>query len=111
MIDWDRADELLREIGEEDFAEVADVFIDELNDVLGSLTADQDHAEIQQSMHFIKGCALNIGFERLAELASQAERCAANEQETGYVDLNALRDVFQRSKTAFASRFGDPAAA
>lgn len=110
MIDWDRIDELRKEIGPEDFAEVAEIFLDELGETIDALSGGTRPDSLEASMHFIKGCALNLGFSALAGFASDAERLAAEGQSPA-VDLLALHDCFDTSRMQFLSRFGDPAAA
>lgn len=110
MIDWDRIEELRGEIGAEDFAEVAEIFLDELQDVLNRLVTEARPDDLEEPMHFIKGCALNLGFADVAARASDAERLAAAGQSAA-VDLVALMESFSASQTKFKSRFGDAAAA
>lgn len=77
MIDWDRLTTLRSDIGEEDFADVAFLFVAELEETLSSLLADPDTAE-PSHFHFLRGSAANLGFVGLADACSAAEAgCAA----------------------------------
>lgn len=74
MIDWDRVAELRDEIGEEDFAEVTELFLDEADEVVSGLSTVADADGLQAALHFLKGSALNLGFRDLAALCQQGER-------------------------------------
>lgn len=93
MIAWDRIEELKAELGEDDFAEVAALFLQEAQDTLQGL-ANRASAN---DLHFLKGLALNLGFTALADLCQAAEDGAVTPP-------SALRDCFARSKTAFEAR-------
>lgn len=81
MIDWTRVAELKDEIGEEDFADVVALFLEEVGEVVARLRStpapDQDRAQLERDMHFLKGSALNLGFAELARLCAAAEKAAA----------------------------------
>lgn len=89
MIDWERVAELRRELGEEDFPEVAELFQTEVEETLEKLhTADEDEARAR--LHFLKGSALNLGF---AALAQACDRQPAE----GRVDVEALERIYRES--------------
>ena len=67
MIDWSRVQELRREIGEEGFAEVVELFLDEVETVIGRLAAGSGNISAED-MHFLKGSALNLGLQNLASI-------------------------------------------
>ncbi len=76
MINWDRVDELRSEIGEDGFAEVVELFLDEVETTvmrLPSLPA----AALEASLHFLKGSAWNLGFRDFGALCQDGERKAA----------------------------------
>ena len=77
MIDWARVGELRDEIGCEDFAEVVSLFLEEADEVVQRLGACADAKALESALHFLKGSALNLGFERLAQLCQDGERRAA----------------------------------
>ena len=99
MIDWDRVRELCTEIGADDFAEVVDMFLSEADEAAGRLSPDLTAKAMEADLHFLKGAALNLGFRALASLCQAGERRAA-QGDIG-VDLDAVRDTYQSSKTAF----------
>ncbi|MEM9341871.1 MAG: Hpt domain-containing protein [Pseudomonadota bacterium] len=70
-IDWARVAELLEDIGEEDFAEVAGLFLEEIAETAEPL--DPAASDLSAQLHGLKGSALNLGFATLAGLAAQGE--------------------------------------
>lgn len=101
MIDWPRVKELRDEIGPDDFTEVVELFLEEVEEIIQKLRGN-DRSQLEQDLHFLKGCALNLGFERFAELCLQGERQSA-EGQAEQVDLPAVLDAFETSKQSFLS--------
>ena len=77
MIDWKRVNELRDEVGPDDFDEVIDIFLDEVETTLSAMADLPSDADIGPSLHFLKGSALNIGFQALADICGAGERIAA----------------------------------
>jgi HPt (histidine-containing phosphotransfer) domain-containing protein len=102
MIDWHRVRELKDEIGEDDFAEVAELFVAEVEDVIDRLRVHAEPAQLEADLHFLKSSALNLGFSRLAELCQAGERQAAS-GEAGSIALAPIFDCYEASKAAFAA--------
>ncbi len=100
MIDWTRVRELKDEIGEEDFGEVAEMFIAEVEEVIDRLKASPDPARFEEDLHFIKSSALNLGFAELSTLCQAGEHQAATGDAVG-VDLAPVFTSYAASKTAF----------
>lgn len=100
MIDWTRVRELKDEIGEEDFGEVAELFICEVEAVIDRLQAAPDPAKYEADLHFIKSAALNLGFTDLSKLCQAGERQAAT-GDAANVDLAPLFGCYTASKAAF----------
>ncbi|WP_425092384.1 Hpt domain-containing protein [Tropicimonas sp. S265A] len=73
MIDWERVEELISEIGSEDFGEVVELFLEEVDAAMGDLVAGGNVEATQQTLHLVKGCAWNLGFAELGKI------CAAQE--------------------------------
>ena len=102
MIEWSRVNELRAEIGEEDFAEVVEVFLEEVEDVTCRLRAAADPGRLEADLHFLKGSAMNLGFAHFAMLCQHGERMAkAGRGEE--VDLREILQGYQMSKAAFQS--------
>ena len=102
MIDWDRVKELRGEIGPDDFAEVAAMFLDEADEVIARLSSDAGAKVIEADLHFLKGAALNLGFSALSALCQDGERRAAAGDVS--VDLDAVRQTYAGSKAAFEAQ-------
>jgi HPt (histidine-containing phosphotransfer) domain-containing protein len=99
VINWERAGELREEIGPADFAEVVDLFLEEVSAVMGLLHEIEDE-QLGANLHFIKGSALNLGFRALADACLAGERLvAAGRPEM--VDLDGLDSVYQQSLEEF----------
>ena len=60
MIDWDRLKELRDEVGAEDFDEVVELFLDEVEGVMDRLRDSPDVDTLEEDLHFLKGSALLI---------------------------------------------------
>lgn len=99
MIDHSRIAELTEEIGAEDLAEVANVFLDESDEVVEKLKSGQT-SNIAEALHFLKGSALNLGLTTLAQLCHEGEQ-AATKGTTTPLDLEELTRVYEASKVAF----------
>lgn len=110
MIDWGRVDELREEIGAEDFGEVVDLFLIEVEEVMDRLMAGPDLSKLRDEMHFLKGSSLNLGFRELARLCMEGERAAAK-GEPEKVQVAAVIATFAASKTTFMERIEKLAAA
>lgn len=108
MIDWDRVAELRDEIGAEDFAEVVEIFLDEVEEELAKLSDGMSTETLQATLHFLKGSALNLGFSDLSETCQRGE-IAVRDNTT--VALEPLRDCYAASKSAFLSGIARPDAA
>jgi HPt (histidine-containing phosphotransfer) domain-containing protein len=76
MIDWARVQQLREEIGTSAFAEVVMMFLDEAEEVLARLSPTRGAKALGDDCHFLKGAALNLGFDQLAQLCQQAEHSA-----------------------------------
>lgn len=99
MIDWPRVKELKDEIGAEDFDEVVELFLEEVEEVIGKLRQG-DRSQLEQDLHFLKGSALNLGFADFSELCLVGERRSA-EGDAQSVDLAEIVQKFEQSKQHF----------
>lgn len=102
MIDWNRVMELREEVGSDDFIEVAELFISEVDEVLDRLGTGANVATLENDLHFLKGAALNLGFRDFAELCRDGELSAAG-SDFGSVDIGAVTACFAASKTDFVA--------
>lgn len=99
MIDWTRVAELRSEIGEDDFAEVIVLFLEEADEVIARLRLG-DRTRLAHDLHFLKGSALNIGLSGLAQLCHEGERVCASGQ-APLVDLDKLLACHDQSRIQF----------
>ncbi|MBS0573971.1 MAG: Hpt domain-containing protein [Proteobacteria bacterium] len=94
MIDWTRVADLRHEIGDDGFAEVVDLFLDEVEEVVARLEARPDPARLEEDLHFLKGSAWNLGFADFGARCHEAERSARP-------DLRAALESYRNSRVAF----------
>lgn len=97
MIDWERVAALRDEVGEDGFALIVDLFLEEVSAALDRLP-QVPPAEREAVLHFLKGSALNLGFEALGTLCAEGERRAAL---GGVVDPAPITALFTASHRAF----------
>ncbi|MFT3690009.1 Hpt domain-containing protein [Paenirhodobacter sp.] len=98
MIDWGRVGELRDEIGNEDFADVVNLFLEEVGETLDTLNSNP--AELGARLHFLRGSAWNLGFRAFGDLCHQGEQlCAAGQPQR--VDIAALRRCYSESCDVF----------
>ncbi|WP_157971011.1 Hpt domain-containing protein [Pseudogemmobacter bohemicus] len=77
LIDLARLQELMEEIGGEDLASITDLFLDETDTVISRIVNAGAGPQMAEDLHFLKGCALNLGLAALAGICHDAERCNA----------------------------------
>ena len=100
MINWERVNELREEIGSDDFDEVAEIFLEEVEEVVQKLHDHREQQEFQSSLHFLKGSAMNLGFQQFAEICNIGEMQARDQK----FDPEMVKDMvlcYENSKTAF----------
>ena len=100
MINWQRVDELRDEIGPEDFLEVVELFLEEVQEVVDRLRDAPDPTRFEEDMHFLKGSAVNLGFQDFADLCAAGEKNAAAGQ-TALVDVAAVTGSYDASRAKF----------
>ncbi|MEQ8898272.1 MAG: Hpt domain-containing protein [Roseovarius sp.] len=96
MIDWKRVSELREEVGEENFDEVIDLFLFEVEDELARLTGCHATATLAARLHFLKGSALNLGFTAFSALCQAGETDAESD-----IDIDEVLTCYDQSKQAF----------
>ncbi len=99
MIDWKRIEDLRDEVGVDDFVEIAGLFLQEVEDVLGSLSGVHGSVSRSESFHSLKGSAMNLGFSHMAQL------CAEAETHPDDADVNLIHGAFEASKQALQGWF------
>lgn len=107
MIDWARVGDLRSEIGEDDFLEVVDLFLEEADEVIAALTGPPDLPQVESQLHFLKGSALNLGLTNLASLCQAGERSAATGNAAA-VNLQQVVTVYQNSRQLLLESLARP---
>ncbi|MEO1138777.1 MAG: Hpt domain-containing protein [Pseudomonadota bacterium] len=100
MIDWKRVGQLRNEIGPEDFDEVVEIFLEEVEEEIGALRDDPPPDSLEAKLHFLKGSALNLGFEAFSTLCKDGE-CTAAKGHATEIDLEVIVTSYADSKTVF----------
>lgn len=78
MINWARLAELYEDFGEDGIAEVVDIFLEEVAQAQDRLLAAQDSKSLREEFHFLKGAALNLGFDEISAICEEGEQRAAD---------------------------------
>lgn len=99
MINWSRVNELKDEIGEEDFDEVVEMFLSEVDEVIDRLKENPDPSGFEADLHFLKSSSLNLGFDALGKLCGEGELLSASGQ-SAEVDLAPVFSCFEESRSA-----------
>ncbi len=102
MICWDRVNELRDDVGREDFDDVVEIFLEEMDEVMDRLRASPDPLTYETELHFLKGSALNLGFVALSNICGQSEKLA-NESTWASIDLSVVIVTYEKSKLEFNS--------
>ncbi|MEM8731523.1 MAG: Hpt domain-containing protein [Pseudomonadota bacterium] len=89
MIDWARVGELRDEVGAEDFEEVVNLFLEEVEDVVNCLQNGRDPDALAAQLHFLRGSASNLGFQGFCTLCLEAEQKVAG----GYATAEDISEV------------------
>lgn len=106
MINWAKVSELRDEIGAEDFGEVVEIFLEEVDDAIERMRSKIDvggeTSKLECGLHFLKGSALNLGFRQFSTLC-QAGETAAAEGHPDTVDLAEILASYDASKAVFVA--------
>ena len=103
MIDWERIEDLRREVGQKDFADVVGLFFEEIDCSLPEVFEHTEPDEIRDLLHFIRGSAFNLGFFELARLCEPdfftLETGLSAEKIRSYFER--LQRSYERAKAVF----------
>lgn len=97
MIDWEQVSAMRADLGD-GFAELVEVFLDEMDGALARLDPAAPPDRMAADMHFLKGSALNLGFATFAALCAAGE---ARAERGGTVDLAPVRASYADSRIVF----------
>ncbi|WP_176250295.1 MULTISPECIES: Hpt domain-containing protein [unclassified Sulfitobacter] len=102
MIDWAQINTLRDDVGKEEFAEIIDIFIEEVESVFERLRTTPDLKNLGDDLHFLKGSALNLGFSTFSEQCQQGEANSAAGR-ADQVDIPTILSAYYESKAEFLS--------
>lgn len=75
------------------------MFLQEADEAVARLSPGLTAKAIEADLHFLKGAALNLGFDALSDLCQDGERRAAAGDIS--INLDAVRSTYFASKSAF----------
>ncbi|ARC87214.1 Hpt domain-containing protein [Rhodovulum sp. MB263] len=101
MINWTRVDELRCEVGEEAFAEVLELFLEEVDEVIGRLDPGRAPADLAADLHFVRGSALNLGFRDFCRRCQDVEHQLAERED---IDLAPLLAAYASAKAELLAK-------
>jgi HPt (histidine-containing phosphotransfer) domain-containing protein len=93
MINWDQVAQLRDEVGADEFDEVVDLFLEEVEQVIARLKSVEAQSELREDMHFLKGSALNLGFDAFGQMCQEGERKVAAGHSVELAKLFACYDA------------------
>lgn len=99
MIDWAQVDELRTEMGDA-FDELVEAFLQEVDEGLARLNPGSSASDQAAGLHFLKGAALNLGFQAFADLCAVGEE-RANGGKTPAFDAEQLAQCYAQSRGEF----------
>lgn len=100
MIDWDRVAALREEVGPEDFEEVVELFLEEVDEEIEKLSTNPPYDGLAEKLHFLKGSAMSLGFKEFSTLCQQGEASLSADPQA-VLDLTDLHKAYQSSRAAF----------
>lgn len=102
MIDWNRLAELKSEVGEEDFGEIVDLFLEETDEVMDRIKISSAADLKEDDLHFLKGSSMNLGFATFSTLCASAEKAAAAGA-SDQIDVSQLVATYYAAKDSLLS--------
>jgi HPt (histidine-containing phosphotransfer) domain-containing protein len=100
MIDWDQVRALREEVGPEDFDEVVELFLMEVDAEIEALHTAEAEGGLGEKLHFLKGSAMNLGFSDFSSLCQAGESCLS-EKPSAPIDLEAILTSYRHSRDHF----------
>jgi HPt (histidine-containing phosphotransfer) domain-containing protein len=100
MIDWDQVKSLRNDVGQDEFGEIVDLFLEEVEGIVTKLRENPNITELENDMHSLKGSALNLGFETFSQMCLRGEKMSADGK-ADEVDLTGIVACFDSSKISF----------
>ncbi|GGA17983.1 Hpt domain-containing protein [Neptunicoccus cionae] len=106
MINWAQLKQLEEDLGPGDTADVISLFLTEVEEAIQELYAipPDDGPKIAATLHFLKGCASNLGFEAFADNCARGEKQAENGQ-VADVSVAVVDQIYRGSKLLLLKEF------
>jgi histidine phosphotransfer protein HptB len=108
MIRWERYEELRQEVGDEDLAEIVDLFLAELEEAMTAMMSVPVAGLTADAFHSLKGSCLNIGFDGLASLCAVAESAVISGKADA-IDRDLIAETYTASRAGFLGRLRNAA--
>ena len=96
MLDWDRINELRGEVADAEFQLILEMFLDEVEGVMMRLSSE-DPVRLETDLHFLKGCAWNLGFSAFGGLCDEGER-QIGEDRSAQISIADVMTCYSESK-------------
>lgn len=106
MIDWERVAALREEVGREDFDKVVELFLQEVDEEIETLSAAIAENALAEKLHFLKGSALSLGFREFSGLCQTGESTLSGDP-SAHIDLDALNASYRSSRSVFLADLPD----
>jgi HPt (histidine-containing phosphotransfer) domain-containing protein len=100
MIDWSQVKSLRNDVGHDEFDEIVELFLEEVEKIVAKLREAPNISELENDMHSLKGSALNLGFATFSQMCLHGEKMSA-EGNAAKVDLGQIVECFDVSKSTF----------
>ena len=100
MINWERVTALRNEVGPEDFDEIVELFLVEVDEEITTLAGGGQYETLAEKLHFLKGSAMSLGFQDFSELC-QAGEVSLLKNPNSDIDLNEIAASFQTTRAVF----------
>ena len=100
MIDWTQVTALRDQIGADEMDAVINLFIEEVEEVTERLRRSPQAADLEHDLHFLKSCALNLGFAAFSALCQEGEKMA-RQGRADQVNIAQMLHSYDTSKTCF----------
>lgn len=102
MIDWAQVGTLRDDIGHDEFVEIVEIFLEEVDDVIDRLRSAPDLQTLGDDLHFLKGSALNLGFSAFSNQCQLGET-TSSAGHAAQVDVPKILATYDISKAQFLS--------
>ena len=100
MIDWNQVKSLQNDVGHDEFDEIFDLFLDEVEGIVTKLCEAPNVRDMENDMHSLKGSALNLGFAKFSDMCLDGEKMSSNGN-ADHVDVKSIVACFYASKSIF----------